>query len=151
MEQDKTRTLLISCQHSAQRAWGRPGETRSEAGVQAVQASLEAPEVSAEWLRAETRDRPGPSTQHRGAEEGDNLTRSRHGPATGQGWILTWVRTRQPRDTERRLVMLRTGTFRHKVNIVRRSIKNVGTFDSHNSNKLGIGIIELHKVKQFLE
>ena len=45
-----------------------------------------------------------------------------------------------------RLVMLRTGTFRHKVNIVRRSIKNVGTFDSHNSNKLGIGNIELYEV-----
>ena len=42
------------------------------------------------------------------------------------------------------LVMLRTGTFRHKVNVVRRSIKNVGTFDSHNSNKFGIGNIELY-------
>ena len=47
------------------------------------------------------------------------------------------------------LVMLRTGTFRHKVNIVRRSIKNVGTFDSHNSNKLGIGNIELYEYNKY--
>ena len=121
MEQDKTRTLLISCQH-----WAglRPAGWNSLRGSSARHWAEQAREGGARGVCrvAESWDRRERGSRR--AEERRGQPDTRQGPAaTGQGWILTWVRTRQPRDTEQRLVMLRTGTLRHKVNNVKRSLK----------------------------
>ena len=79
MEQDKTRTLLISCQHWAEAGRvtlreGQPGSA-GQGGARGV----------CRVAGAETRGRPGPS---RGGEE-ERQPDTRQGPDTGLGWIPT--------------------------------------------------------------